>query len=89
MPLFFVTALKASASAIDAAVTLNFPESSYKIEPGKWIVRADVSTAAKLSAKLGIRETESHLVFPVKGYSGRAQPDLWEWLAAESTRTDG
>jgi len=82
MPLFAVLALKDSDSAVDAAVRREFPNDSYQIEDGKWIVNADVATAKQLSSALGLREA-AHLVLSMRGYSGRAQPDLWEWLAAQ------
>jgi len=88
MPLFLVVALQNSALAVDAAVSSKFPEGSYEIESGKWAVNADVTTARELSTKLGIRETQSHIVFPLRGYSGRAKPDLWEWLSAQSAKVD-
>ena len=85
MPLFFLVALKDGASAVDAAVDANYASTSYKIEPGKWIVNAtDITTSRELTVKLGLRETTSHFAVPVKGYTGRANPDLWEWLAAQS-----
>ena len=90
MPLFAVIALKNSASAIDEAMRTLVPgEGSYQIEPGKWVVNEDVSTAKELAVKLGIRERESHLILPIRGYTGRAQPDLWEWLSAQSGKTNG
>ena len=58
---------------------------TYKIESGKWIVDSALTTARELSTDLGLRETQTHVVFSIRGYSGRAQPDLWEWLAAKAT----
>jgi hypothetical protein len=88
MPLFFLVALKDSTPAVDAAVPSHYADSAYKIEPGKWIINADVTTSRELTVKLGLRETASHFALPVRGYTGRAQPDLWEWLSAQSTRVD-
>lgn len=82
MALFAVIALKDSDAAIDQAMTAHFPLGSYKIEPGKWVVNAaDVSTAKDLTTKLGLDPAALHLVVAVRGYFGRAQPELWEWLA--------
>jgi hypothetical protein len=89
MPLFLVVALQNSGPDVDEAVASSFPDDSYKIEPGKWAVNADVTTAKQLSTKLGIRATQSHIVVPIRGYSGRSQPDLWEWLAAQSAKING
>lgn len=88
MSLFAIIALKTSSEAVDQAVAREFPLTAYKVENGKWIVNANVTTAKELSVRLGIRESESHLVFPLRGYSGRAQPDLWEWLSAQSEKVD-
>jgi hypothetical protein len=86
MVVYFVTALQNSTHAIDLAVLREFPTSSYKVEPGKWFVSAQAATGKELSILLGIRETQSHLILPVRGYNGRAQPDLWEWLSAETAK---
>ena len=89
MTLFAVLALKDSIAALDVAVSAQFPEDSYKIEAGKWIVSTDLATARQLSTKLGLRESAPHLVLSIRGYSGRAQPELWEWLVAQSEKADG
>lgn len=84
MGLFSVIALKETASAVDEAVTSKIPgDKAYKIESGKWAINSELTTARELSTALGLRETHTHIVFSFKGYSGRAQPDLWEWLAAQ------
>ena len=88
MPLFIVVALQNSGPAIDEAVASEFPDTSYQIEPGKWAVNADVPTSKAISNKLGIRETQSHIIVPIRGYTGRAKPDLWEWLSAQSAKVD-
>lgn len=88
MALFLLVALQNSGPAIDEAVAANFPETSYKIEPGKWAVNADVTTSRELAVRLGIRETQSHIAVPIRGYTGRAKPDLWEWLSAQSAKVD-
>ncbi len=88
MALFVVIALKDSSAAVDTAVGSLFPKSSYKIESGKWVIDADVTTSKELSVTLGLSQTHQHLALPLRGYHGRAQPDLWEWLGAQSTKTD-
>lgn len=88
MVVFLIVALKDSTAAVDYAVLTKFPDSSYKIEPGKWVVNAPAATAKELAIALGLRETSSHLIIPVRGYSGRAQPDLWEWLSAQTAKAD-
>lgn len=89
MPLYAVIALKNSAPVIDQAVRSNFPSDTYQIEPGKWIVKTDVPTAKDLSTKLGLVQAHVHLILPIRGYFGRAQPDLWEWLATQSEKANG
>jgi len=88
MALFLVVALQNSAPAIDEAVAAKFPQASYKIESGKWAISADLTTSKEVSTKLGIREKESHIIVPIRGYSGRSKPDLWEWLSAQSAKAD-
>jgi hypothetical protein len=89
MALFAVIALKDSGPGVDEALSKVPSDSSYKIEAGKWLVNTEVTTARELSIKLGLRETQTHIIFSVRGYSGRAQPDMWEWLAAQSAKADG
>jgi hypothetical protein len=86
MALFAMIALGDSALTVDQAVSSMFSASSFQIEPGKWIVDADVTIARELSEKLGLKETTPHLTFAVRGYFGRARPDLWEWMAAKSEK---
>lgn len=88
MALFMVLALKDSGETVDSAVREEF-EDVYQVEPGKWIINADLATARQVSEQLGMREKSAHLVLSIRGYSGRAQPDLWEWLAAQSEKVDG
>ena len=88
MALYLVLALKQSAPAVDAAVSSQFSDNSYRIEPGAWAVNADATTAKELSIRLGIRETQNHIILPIRGYSGRANPDLWEWLSAQAAKID-
>jgi hypothetical protein len=88
MALFAVIALKEAGPTVDQAVE-KMGSPSYKIEVGKWVVNSTATTAKELSVNLGLRETTTHLVFSIRGYSGRAQPDLWEWLTAQSDKANG
>jgi hypothetical protein len=86
MALFFIVALQNSAPAVEAAISAKVtPGNVYTIEPGKWIVDSPATTSKDLSEALSIAATATHFVVPVRGYFGRAQPDLWEWLAAKTT----
>lgn len=84
MALFAVIALKESTSAVDSAVEKLPASNRHKIEPGKWIVDSLLTTARELATELGLLEAQTHVVLSIRGYSGRAQPDLWEWMAAKS-----
>jgi hypothetical protein len=85
MPLFFLVALRDSIPAIEGALSKVPPEDLYTIENGKWIVSSAATTAKNLAESLGLSEsTTTFVVVPVRGYFGRAQPDLWEWLAEKT-----
>ena len=89
---FFVTALKESKDVIKEAVEREYAQSLYVVAPDKWFVStSEEVTARQVATKLGIIKSEgvSGLVLSVGGYSGRAQPDMWEWLAAQSGKTNG
>jgi len=89
MALFLVVALQSSTPSVDLAVPLKFPATDfYKIEDGKWIVESSLATSKELSEFLGLTSTATHFVVPVRGYFGRAQPDLWEWLAAKTSKAN-
>jgi hypothetical protein len=84
MALFLLVALRDSAPALQTALSSKIaPESLYTIEPGKWIVDSPTATSRSLGDSLEVPATEPFIVVPVTGYSGRAQPDLWEWIAAK------
>jgi hypothetical protein len=89
MPLFLIVALQASSAAVDAAIASKYPDNSFKIESGKWAVNApDATIGRELAVNLGIRDSQSHIIVPIRGYTGRANPDLWEWLAAQSAKAN-
>lgn len=86
MQTYVVIALKDSAAAIDAAVqTAIADEDKQQIEPGKWLLSsATLLTSKTVADKLNLQDSESFIVFPVRGYYGRARTDIWEWLSAKS-----
>jgi len=87
MALFVVVALKDTDALIDAAVPAkSSPGKFYKIEQGKWIVDSEAITAKDVSDQLGLSAATNHLIVAVRGYYGRAQPDMWEWMAAKSAK---
>ena len=87
MALYFLVALQNSEAKIQAALSdAKIPaESLYTIEPGKWIIESSATTSKEFSNSLGVVASEWFFVVPVMGYFGRAQPDLWEWIAAKIT----
>ena len=88
MTLFIILALTDSEALVDTAVAQGFPDDSYNIEPGKWIVSGGLATTNQVYDKLELSEKAPHLILSIKGYYGRARPDLWEWLAAQSGKVD-
>lgn len=85
MALYFLVALQNSASAFEAALSSKIEAANlYTIEEGKWIVESPAMTSKEFADSLGVVAAESSfVVVPITGYFGRAQPDLWEWLAAK------
>jgi hypothetical protein len=85
MALFFLVALQDSAPAVEVAVSAKVAAGSvYEIESGKWILDSPATTSKDLADSLGITDGVPFFIVPVRGYFGRAQPDLWEWLAAKT-----
>ena len=90
MALFFLVALQDSAPAVEAAVSSKIASGSvYAIESGKWIVDSPATTSKALADSLEITDAAPFFIVPVRGYFGRAQPDLWEWLAAKTEAKAG
>jgi hypothetical protein len=89
MALFFVVALQNTDPVVDMAVSTKFtPADFFKMESGKWIVDAPVATSKELSDFLALTDSTTHFVVPVRGYFGRSQPALWEWLAAKTSKAN-
>ena len=90
MALFLVVALGSSAPLLDLSINASStPDKVYRIETGKWIVDSDATTSKEFSERLGPSAIYTYIVVPVRGYFGRAQPDLWEWLAAKAAKANG
>jgi hypothetical protein len=53
----------------------------YALGPNAWLVDFD-GTTRDLAEALGIRagDTGAGVVLSVENYSGRASPDIWEWM---------
>jgi hypothetical protein len=92
MALFVVLALDNSAPVIQTGIEKHFPDNFYAIEKGKWLVATPLVTAKQVSDKIGITNDQdtneiTGLVFRMAGYFGQADKDIWEWIAAKSTRS--
>ncbi len=85
MATYILTALNGSSEAVDSAVSANVTkENSHKIESGKWLLSSQLPTSKDLADTLGLGDVVTFLIAPIRGYHGRARPDIWEWLASKS-----
>jgi len=87
MAIFFLTAVGGPVMdlAVDNAVEAKLsPQSVFKVESGKWMVKNDSPTSQNLSLTLELGGV-THIVITVGGYYGRATPALWEWMATQAT----
>lgn len=62
----------------------HFAEAHYKIAPGQWFVRSDL-TAREVSEKLGLVAgagvgLSGTLVLRISSYFGLSATETWEWL---------
>ena len=90
MAIYLLIALGQSAQTIDVTVTTKVTaDNYYKIEPGKWLLNSAATTSKAVAESLGLPNgTETYFITPVRGYYGRTQPAAWEWLAAQSAKTN-
>jgi len=91
MAIFLVLALKDESRAkIEEAIKAKFPDEHYEIADDKWFVNVENLTARQLAERVGIigGDPVRGLVVSVASYSGRAQPDMWEWLAAKFSKAN-
>lgn len=83
MAVFFILSMNDTPLGLEAKIdTICGENGKFSLKDGAWLVVFD-GTAQLLSEKLGIRggETEPALVLSVSNYSGRASPDIWDWLS--------
>ncbi len=86
MPTYLLISLGAFSEAVDAAVQAKIPkEDSHQLEPGKWLISSFAATSKEVSDGMGISDSVTFFIAPIRGYFGRAKPDIWEWLAAKSS----
>ena len=57
--------------------------SKLQLKPDTWLIDYDGS-ARSLAEELGMRGSDpddaTGIVFPITNYSGRAAPEVWDWL---------
>ena len=79
-----------NAVAVDAAVkSFILPENAHELESGKWLITSLKPTSKEVSDGLNIADITTYIIAPIRGYYGRAKPDIWEWLAAKSKNSNG
>ena len=82
MSVFLVLSMADTSAVLEARIESICGESGkFALKDGAWFVVFEGSTHL-LAEKLGVRggETEPALVLPFTNYSGRASPDIWDWL---------
>jgi len=85
MATYLLIALDSFAEPLDSAVESGISqEHRHKIESGKWLISSTRATSKDVSDSLGISTTTTFFIAPIRGYFGRAKPDIWEWLAAKA-----
>jgi hypothetical protein len=85
VPTYLLIALGNFSSAVDAAVqAVIAPEDRHQIEAGKWLLSTTSVTSKDVSDKIGLSDTTTFLICPIRGYFGRSSPAVWEWLAAKT-----
>jgi hypothetical protein len=85
MATYILIALGSSPSVLDALVEAKIPKDDrHQVEAGKWLISSSSVTSKDLSDTLGIGDATTYLICPIRGYFGRAKPDIWEWLAAKT-----
>jgi len=94
MALIFVTVLQDPLATVETGIKEKFPNDHYRVSSDQWFVNADSITARNLSDTIGLTDkpvqpgNATAIVVSVGGYYGRAQPDLWEWLAAKANKAN-
>jgi hypothetical protein len=71
------------SSSLDKAIENQFGKKCYRLPRGEWLV-SFAGTSRQLSDELGVSEGEvgvAAAVFNYSGYFGRANKDIWEWIA--------
>jgi hypothetical protein len=86
MATYILIALGPTAQIVDAAVGVRIPaQDRLLLEAGKWLLTSSLTTSKEVSDYLGLSDSTTFIICPIKGYFGRSRPDIWEWLAAKSS----
>jgi len=90
MATYILISLGDSGAAIDQAVMQKIAaEDRLQLDPGRWLINSALPTSKEVSDALGISGADTFIVCPIRGYYGRARPDVWEWLASKSITAAG
>lgn len=86
MATYILIALGAAQAVVDTAVESSIPsEDRLSLESGKWLLTSSLPTSKEVSDKLGLSVNTTFIICPIRGYYGRTNPNVWEWLAAKSS----
>ena len=67
------------------AIKQRYPTDYYSLTPGQWLLSVPGKTTKEIAEELGISATPSigsAVVVSFTNYYGRANPQIWEWIAA-------
>jgi hypothetical protein len=85
-PGLFVVLGQTNTPVIDEAIRTHFPNESYALHPGQWLISAPGKTTKEISDQLGISMHPfigSAIIMSVGNYFGVAAPQIWEWIGAK------
>ena len=84
-PGLFAILGQSSFDRIGQAIKEKYPTDSYVLAPGQWLLSAPGKTTQEISEGLGITANPSvgsAVIISFNNYYGRANPQIWEWIAA-------
>jgi hypothetical protein len=75
---------QSNTDRIGQVIKEKYPDDHYVLVPGQWLLVAD-GTAKSISDNLGITDgsTGSAVIVVFTSYFGRANTQIWDWLAAK------
>lgn len=84
--LMTVFAVMSQSEEIGGQITAIYPEDSYKVGYGQWLVSDSSATARAVSEKLGLVKGSpysSTLVVGISSYYGLHSTEMWDWIKAK------